>query len=261
MSSNAKFILGGKTWSYSSVSSYETCPYGFSLSYIEMEERRGNAFSDFGLLVHKILEMYFNEELELEELLDYYEENYYDSMYYNFPIYPSNMAQNYYDSGHEYFENFKFNKALYKVIAVEDTIFSNHNGIKLVTKPDLILKEKSTGKYSLIDFKTARLKPLGKQRDIQITQYMRQFLLYCYFFWVEKDIEINNIEIWFIRNNQIINKDVDPMQIAETMEWFTGTIDKILDEEDWKPNLSKKNKYFCQEICSFRDICKYRNIS
>jgi len=260
MDNNAKFILGGKTWSYSSVSSYETCPYGFRLSYIAMEERQGNFFSDFGLFIHKILELYFTNELELDDLLDYYEENYYDSMYYNAPRYPANMAENYRSAGRKYFENFKFDKTLYDIVAVEDTIFSTHNGIKLVTKPDLILKEKSTGKYSLVDFKTARLKPNGKQRDTQIAQYMRQFLLYCYFFWVEKDIQINNIEIWFIRNNQIIIKDIDPMQVAETMEWFTGTIDNILNEENWDPNLSKKNKYFCSEICSFRNCCQYNNI-
>jgi len=86
---------------------------------------------------------------------------------------------------------------------------------------------------------------------------MHQFQLYAYIYWIEKDIEISDIRIWFIRDGIEVVKEVDPMEIQKTMEWFEGTINQIKNEEDWPPNISSKNNYFCKQICGFRESCPY----
>lgn len=250
------FILDNMKFSYSSANSFNGCPYGFFLTYIEVENRADNAFANFGSLVHETLEKYFKGELEAWDLAGYYTSHYGEAIKVAFPPFPVGMAQQYYDSGLEFFDNFEFDKNLYDIIYIEESIESEYNGIKLSVKPDLILKEKSSGKTILIDYKTARMKK-GKEFQKQIDEYLHQFYLYSYFLWQVKNIEINEIHIWFIRDGVKHIEIVDAMKVQETMEWFENTIKQIKVEEEWKPNLSKENKYFCGQICSNRFGCRY----
>jgi len=252
MTNNYDFILKNRRWSFSSVSSYNMCPFGFELTYINDEERETNVFSDFGLLVHSTLEKYFLDELEIWDLLEYYVDHFDEFLKSIPPAFPKNMVEIYYNAGKEYFENFDFNKSSYEVIAVEETIDSTYNGIDLVVKPDLILKEKSTGEYHLIDFKTAKLKSTKKDKEKQLNTYMNQFNLYAYFFEIEKDIHIDKIIIWFIRNGVEVVKNVEPIVVQNTLDWFEESVNNAINEEKW-PAIS--NGYFCQEICSNRFIC------
>ena len=245
-------------WSFSSANSFENCHGGFKLTYIDAEERIGNAFSDYGSFVHLILEKYFKDELKLNELADFYQNNYNNYMFNNFPTYPEGMGANYFTSGKNFFEKFNFDKSLYDIIFIEDYINAKFNNILLTVKPDLILKEKSTGKYILIDYKTAKLKT-GKAYKEQISEYKRQFLLYSYFLWTEKNIEIKQLKIWFIRDNKEITIDVDVAETMETMDWFETTIRHIKNEKEWKFNNSKENSYFCNNLCGVRNSCPMKN--
>jgi len=252
MTNNYDFILKNRRWSFSSTSSYAMCPFGFKLTYIDDEERETNVFSDFGLLVHSTLEKYFLNELEIWDLVEYYVDHFDEFLKSVPPAFPANMVEIYYQAGLKYFENFYFDKSLYEVISVEETIDSNYNGIDLVVKPDLILKEKSTGEYHLIDFKTAKLKTAKKDKEKQLDTYMNQFNLYAYFFEIEKKIHIDKIIIWFIRDGTKVVKNVEPVSIQNTLDWFEKSVNKAINEEEW---VAINNGYFCQEICSNRFIC------
>jgi hypothetical protein len=188
------FILDNMKWSYSSANSYETCKGGFKLTYIDIEDRINNAFSDYGNLVHETLEKYFKDELKEDELLAYYEDNFDNFVENAFPVYPPGMRENYYKAGVGFFGNFKFDKELYDLIFIEDFINAEYHGIKLSVKPDLIIREKATGDCFLVDYKTAKMKS-GKQYKDQIEEYKRQFLLYVRFLWTERDIEIKKLKI------------------------------------------------------------------
>ena len=252
MTNNYDFILKNRRWSFSSTSSYNMCPFGFRLTYIDEEERETNVFSDFGLLVHSTLEKYFLDELEIWDLVKYYVEHFDEFLKSVPPAFPANMVEIYYQAGLKYFENFDFDKSLYEVIAVEETIDSTYRGIDLVVKPDLILKEKSTGEYHLIDFKTAKLKNTSKDKKEQLNTYMNQFNLYAYFFEIEKKIHIDKIIIWFIRDGVEIVKNVEPIAIQNTLNWFEKSVNNAINEEEWS---AISNGYFCQEICGNRFIC------
>jgi hypothetical protein len=250
------FILDSLKYSFSSANSYETCKHGFRLTYIEAEERIKNAFSDYGNLIHKTLEKYFTSELEVWDLLDYYINNFGEFVQTDFPPYPAGMRDNYYQSGLEFFDNFEFDKSKYEIIFIEEPIESEYHGIKLIVKPDLILKEIETGKYILIDYKTAKIKS-GKNKIKQLEDYKKQFYLYCQFLWLEKNIKIDEIHIWFIRDKVKEVIVVDPIVAQNTLDWFEDTIHKIKQETEWSPNNTKENAYFCSQICSVRSVCKF----
>lgn len=246
------FILDNMRYSYSSVNSFLTCPYCFYLTYIENEERIGNSFADFGLLIHKTIEEFFRGNLKEDQMLNYYKDHWMEYVKTPFPVSPPGMMQGYYNSGVDFFTKFHFDKDAYEVLFIEDEIRSVYHGIQLVVKPDLILKNKETGDHILVDYKTAKIKSTKKDKEKQLEDYLKQMNLYCMFLWLERNIEVKEIQIWFIRDavRKIIK--ADPMKMAENLFWFEDTVGKIKQEVEWKPK--EKRDYFCDQICSMRSL-------
>lgn len=249
-------VLENMKFSYSSVNSFLTCALGFKYSYLEVEDRMGNAFADFGSFCHKILEKYFKDELEVWDLTTYYQEKYAEAIKCSFPSFPPGMAENYYNQGLNFFDNFTFDKSKYEIIGIEEKLETKFGDINLTIIPDLVLKDIETDEYILYDYKTANLfTKAGKVDKKKLEDIKKQMSLYVYFFWYIKGIEITKVKIWAIRNNKLIEYDYDPVQGAETLEWFTSTIEKIKKEEEWSANTSES--YFCNQICSSRSFCPF----
>jgi len=257
--SSYDFILDNMRYSFSSVTNFEGCKQNFYLTYIESEERRQNCWGQFGSYCHLILEKYFSGELEHSELKDFYISKYTENVYLPFPRFIKNAAENYYNNGLNFFENFTFDKTLWEILLIEADIKTEHNGIKLTVKPDLVLREKSTGKNILIDFKTANgYKANGKLDSTKMLNYLRQFYLYCYFVWQTQGIAIDEIHVWFIVNGKTHIEIFDPVKAQEAVEWFLGVIEEINQEEEFVGNTSNGNKFYCENLCSFGDgTCKY----
>ncbi len=251
-------IIDNIKFSYSSLSSFNLCKNMFSLTYLDYEERESGFFGEFGLFCHLLCEKFFKGELEVWDLAKYYEEHYSENVVTLPPPYPVGMGEKYFLSGLEFFENFKFNRENYEVISIEDSFDSEYNGIKLIIKPDLILRNKKNGNYVLLDYKTYKLKD-NKNDDERMDGYKKQLYIYSYFTWLEKKIEINKIFLWFIRNDRLVEIEVNPLEIQKALDWIEETVARIKSEVEFEPNLSKKNEYFCFNICSCKNSCKYRN--
>ena len=61
-------------FSFSKLSTYHTCPYQYYRNYIKRQHGENNGFSEYGSVVHEILENYFRGNLEVFELEQKYEE-------------------------------------------------------------------------------------------------------------------------------------------------------------------------------------------
>jgi CRISPR/Cas system-associated exonuclease Cas4 (RecB family) len=231
----------------------------WKLTYLDCNERLANGFSQFGNLVHTALELFFKGELEVWDLVDYYTENFDRQITESFPPYPVGMRDSYYQDGLTFFENFKFDKSKYEILGIEDNLHPIYRGQKFIAKPDIVLKNKSNKNNILLDYKTSKLGVNKKYNEKKIEGYRKQLELYAYFLWTEKNIEIDKIFLWFIRNNEFVELDVDRMKIMDTLDWATKTIEDIKVEENWEPNNSKENKYFCENLCGMRILCKYKN--
>ncbi len=252
------FILEDMNFSYSSASTFHTCAYNFYLTYIEMEPREGNWFSDYGSHIHEVLEKYFRNELESYQLSDYYSENYDKNVTHNPPPYPNGMAQKYREQGQLFFDYFSFDKSLYDILIIEDMIKTEFKGIKLVVKPDLILKEKSTGKNILFDYKSSTpFLASGKRDKKKFEGYIKQLYLYKYFINKVQGIQIDKIILWFPRLDRMEEIEINEKEELKTIEWFTNTVKDILKEEEFKADTS--NKYFCENLCSMFSKCRFAN--
>ena len=60
-------------YSFSKLSTWWTCPYGYYQRYIEHKAGIGNAFASFGTFVHELMEKYAKGEAELWDLPQIYE--------------------------------------------------------------------------------------------------------------------------------------------------------------------------------------------
>jgi CRISPR/Cas system-associated exonuclease Cas4 (RecB family) len=251
------FILNNIIYSFSSVNTYETCPFAFKNIYILAKERKGNFYSAYGSFCHNILEKYFKDELEIWDLSKYFENNFGKEITEIPPPYPKNIVDIYYQDGLNFFENFEFDKNKYEIILIEDKIESKHKDFKLVVKPDLVLKDKTTNEYILMDYKTKKLKN-NKYDEETIEEYKKQFYLYAYYIFLEKQITVSKILIWFIRNNQLVELPIDHYQITNVLDWFESIVTKIKQETEWKMNNNKKNQYYCSQLCGLRDMCEHK---
>lgn len=251
--------LENMKFSYSSVSSFNTCAYGFYLTYIQYEQRSGNFYSDFGSFLHLILQKYFEGELEIMELASYYEEHYEENVKSDAPPYPAGIADRYYADGLRFFEEFDFNKDNYEVVFVEDIIETTHNDIKLVVKPDLVLKDKKTGEYLLLDYKTSNpFSKDGRPDKKKMADYRKQMYLYAYFINHNRDYKISKIRLWFVRVNKFDEFDYVEEDAGDVVNWFFNGILNIKFEEEFPPCDTVKNKFFCQMLCSVSSSCEYK---
>jgi len=251
-------ITENMTFSYSSVTSFITCPLMFKLTYIDSEKRSGNWYSDFGLLMHETLEKYFKNELDIIELSSFYETNYSKIVTSTPPAFPRGIAERYYNDGLEFFNNFDFDKNKYEIISVENKIETVYNNIKLVLKPDLVLKEKKSGDIILFDYKTSDPFKNGKTDKKKLEEYKRQMYLYAYFISHTTDIKINKIKLWFVRINKWYEFDYVEKDAGDVIDWLFLKVLDIQSEENFEHCDTTKNKFFCQMLCSVSEKCPFR---
>ena len=251
------FVLDSMRFSYSSVTNFITCPWQFYLTYIQCEERGKNWWSDYGLLIHEILQKYFEGKLDTMELSSFYESNYSKIVTSSPPPFPAGIADRYYADGLEFFNNFDFPKNKYEIVSIEDKVETVHNGIKIVIKPDLILRKIDTDCIYLVDYKTSDPFKNGKTDKKKLEEYHRQMYLYAYFINHTTDIKINKIKLWFVRVNKFDEFDYVEEDAVKVINWLFDNISNIQKEEDFPPCNIEKNKFFCSQLCSMRPFCKH----
>ena len=185
--------------SYSSVNTFHSCKYAFKKLYQErIAERANNYYGQYGTAVHETMEAYLTGAVGLQTITDFYEKVYKEIVTCKIPM---GNATNYFLAGKTFFDNFiGLDKC--EVVAVEKRLEFKYKDVNIVAVPDLILKEKSTGKYILFDYKTSSVKDKKDAENKVLSEhYNRQMWLYVWAIWEVMDITIDNIWIWFIRSN------------------------------------------------------------
>lgn len=261
MSSSYGFILDTLRYSYSSVSTYETCPFAFKLAYIDQVKREQNFFSDYGLLIHACIEQYFRNNLESFELVDYFNEMYSIYIKNPAPSFSPGMEERYRKSGEEFFKNFSFNRNGYEALDIESTIeFTLPSGTLFTARPDLVLKNKKTGKLSLFDYKSSavfktNVNGFETTDTKKLSGYMRQAYIYAYALRTQKNYNISNIVIWFTRpeKKHIVKwdkakEDIAIARLEKTIEWIKNDENFMYDNS---------NPFFCENLCNVRNSCPY----
>ena len=138
MDSPYKDKLDNRRWSFSSVNCYNTCPKAFYLTYLTEQPKQDNAFAQWGTFGHSLLERYYRGELELWDLGEKYREEYDTEVTEEFPYH---MADSYYHSGEEYFDNFQGDFEGCQILGVEQYVELDIRGYTYIGYIDLLVKD------------------------------------------------------------------------------------------------------------------------
>lgn len=255
--SDYDFIIDNMTWSFSRLESFDQCPLGWKMKYIDCEEGESNAFAEYGSYVHKLLEEYLKGELSSLELAFVYENGFDDAVPTDFP--PNkyvDMKESYFYKGLEYFENFEdvLNDP-YEVIGSEQKVNFQIGDNRFVGFIDLLAKD-SDGKIIVVDHKSATLKwtktgKVSKQSAEKLESYKRQLYLYCKAL-IDEGIQPDYLCWNFFNDKRIYKILFDPNEYEAALQWATETIDRIRATDEFEQH---EDWYFCHNICDMRNLC------
>lgn len=247
-------------WSFSRVSS-EACMYNFYLTYVNEDKGAENAYSQFGSLCHKAIEKLLKGELSLFNVAEWYEENYSEYVTYDFPPNKyTDIGQDRYNKGLEYFQNLMFDFDKYEILGVEKEYHFHVGKYPFKGFVDAIYRDKETGEIIIRDHKSSTFKykkdgSLSKTSMPQFEHYKMQEYIYS----IPVIEEYGKVD-WLTWNMFCDQKELKvpfvQEELEKTIEWAIKSIEKLEQEVLWLPDNS--SSYFCANICNHRGTCPYR---
>ena len=244
-------------WSYSRLTTYETCPYCFKLAYIKDLRKKyetPSAFSQYGSFCHELLEMYFKDDIPDFLMLNYYNEHFTQNVTCDFP--PNrytDLAQKYYKQGQDYFESFIGFEDKYKeILEIETEFFFNVGDYKMKGFIDLAARNYYQ-QIEIIDHKS-KSKPKSK---VEKEKLYRQLYLYSipifekYNQWPSRlNFNMFKLQDWYC-------KDFSIDELEQSKMWALGIIHDVENDTEFNAIDPKKDKmdYWCNFVCGMREIC------
>lgn len=238
-------------WSFSKLSTFETCPRAFQLQYLQDPPlpKQQNAWAEYGILCHAILEEFAKGELPVNQLTAEYKERYPDVVVHNFPPYPKGYAEKAFQQGIDYFESFSGFGDQYEVVSTEEYFHLNIGSYSFVGISDLVLRDKSTGELVVVDHKTKSESSMKNEIDL----YKKQLYIYAEHVKNKYGQYPSQIQFNMIKSNRPIVEKFSIEKHEETLQWVEDTIDYIFFEQDW---IAKPNQYYCRYICPVFQHCE-----
>ncbi len=241
------------TWSFSRLSAFEECPYGWFLKYIKESKEVPHFFAQYGSLAHKILQKYYTGELTSKDLIEWYITLYPRKV--TAPPPNATIAKSYFKAGYDYFKYFTTDD-YDEIIGIEKKVNFSVDKIPFVGYIDLICH--NANNIIIIDHKSKDLKPISecKKKDLStFNESLKQ--LYLYSIPVKEEYGRFPDELIFncYRTRVVIKESFDVNKLEETKQWALDTINKIKDCEEWEP---KPDYWKCRYICSVCNSCEYK---
>lgn len=243
----------GHVYSYSQLSSFDGCPYGFYLQRIERMEQTQNAFAEQGTLIHDLLDQWAKGVLTAEQLPDEYERRYPDEVLCSWPrmLASKGYAEKTYNQGLHYFQNFDEFRG-YTVVAAEEKFRTDIAERPFIGIVDMVLRDQITDELIVLDHKSKSLASFRKSED----EMYRQQLIYSKYIKEKYGVFPDRLMFNLFKEDGL--KQERPFvesQYNEALAWATDIIEKIesYDIVDWLQ--SKDQDFFCTELCSMRKHC------
>ena len=239
-----------KRISYSQYNQWVTCPYKWKLNYIDkLGEFTDSIHTLFGTSMHEVLQTYltvmYNDTVKMADALPL-EKMLQHRMKYN---YSQIMERNggevfceqkdmeeFYSHGLIILEWFKknrgkyFSKKGYELVGIEVPInYDLPNDIKFIGYMDVVLYNKVSGRYKIIDIKTSTM---GWNKWMKADKNKTdQLLLYKQFYGAEKGISLDKIDVeYFIVKRKLYEKVDFPQRRVQTFSPASGkpSVNKVI---------------------------------
>ena len=248
------------TYSYSQLSSFDECAYGFYLQRIEgLQEESSNAFSERGSLIHDLLDQWAKKKLTKAEMAEEYEKRYSNEVVTAWPrlLASKGYAKKAYETGLEFLHSFdEFNG--YQILSAEEKFTLDLPLTDGSTRPfvgiiDMMLRDISTGDLIICDHKSKSLQSFKKNEN----EMYRQQLLYATY--VNEQYGQWPDRLMFHLFNESGTKMERLFSLEdyrETIAWATEQIKGIEEYSmlDWL-TCKEKSDFYCWNLCNARNSC------
>lgn len=248
-------------WSFSKLAAFKQCPMSFYLTYVEnpgSEDELPGYFSEYGSLMHSILEQYYKGNLPVFCLADEWRSRYESEVIVAPPPFPKGFGEKNYDAAIRYLENFEGIPDGYKVLSVEKKFVLDIGGYPVSGIADLVLCDTALQPdIIIVDHKTKSMASMKKEYQIYRMQ------LYLYAIWCKQEYGVYPKTLRFNMVKDMVNIDepFDETMVDVTKKWFLDGIREIeaCDMfEDWHSCIGAeetKEPYFCKWICGVNPSC------
>lgn len=254
-----------KHHSFSSLDCFDKCKYMYYIKYVLGEDgaeeylAEGNYYAEVGSFMHEILAKIFEGTLSIDDAPNYFIEHYDESVFYKVK---KSIMDKIYDLCLDYLatEDFSWTKG-YEVVGVELRTELTIQGYNFLGFIDLLLRNTETSEYWLIDHKSAPYPfrkdgtgVLAKSKK-SFESYKRQMYLYCH---AVKQLygEFPQKITWnHFKEKKLATIPFQMEEYEDTIKWFSETIKKIEEEENFEPT---KEFFHCTFICDYRNCCEYK---
>ena len=245
-------IISDMVWSYSRLTTFEDCPYRFYLNYILHQPKEPRFFSDYGTLMHKILELYLKGEMKREDMLPYYLTRFSTQIRGAAPH--IEMYRKYLNQGVQYLTDFSFP---YTPVAVEKQLDFTINGKPFTGVIDCVARDGD--QLVIVDHKSRLLhNRSGKQRptksDEELDKYLRQLYLYSIPVKEEFGRYPDRLEFNCFRSGELVSEPFRMERLEYARTWASKLIDTIIENDVWNPSIEQ---WKCTYICDLCANCEY----
>lgn len=235
-------------YSFSKLSSWWVCPYGYYQRYIEHKAGIGNAFASFGTLVHELLEKYAKGEAELWDLPQMYEWMFDAAVPEKFPYNRyTNLKKSYYEQGLSFLKRFQGYENV-EILGVEEEFTVDIDDWQLTGFIDICFRDEN-GKLIIRDYKSKA----SFKNDAERHQYARQ--LYLYSIYVHQKYGVYPDELQFL----MFRKKDEPVRIEfnmddfnEAVQWAKDTVQIIRGAIDYP---AQCEDFYASNLCNHREYC------
>lgn len=253
------FIVDTMTWSFSRLTSYDSCPYGWKRKYEKCEDDESNYAAENGSAVHKTLEMYLKGEVGLWDLPMIYEDLYDQMVTHQAPYnrYTDIAVKTHFEC-QEYFNNLVELDNKYEILGVELEERFKLDKYEFIGYIDLLLRDKLTGEITVSDHKSHRFKFL-KNGNISKTdlpdleKYKKQLYLYSINI-IQEYGRVDYLRWNLFRQQKELIIPFDNQEFEDAKMWALNTIHSI---ENDNRNDPISGTYYCYNLCGYRYNCPY----
>lgn len=241
-------------WSYSRLSSFESCRYGWLLKYVfHRKSKTPHFFSTYGTFLHSILEQYLSGKLARDDLVPYYLEHYDDEVCGEAPS--EKVEKGFFNNALAYLEHIDF--PFKDIIETEKKVRFEIGGYHFVGYIDVLARQGKS--LHIIDHKSHGLRnrsgrKIQTEYDKELDRYLRQQYLYAIPIREEFGKFPKTISFNCYRHGRFITEKFDPYFLANTKKWVMDQISLIKAERNWE---ASPDKFRCKFICDVADYCKY----
>jgi hypothetical protein len=217
--------------SFSEFSKYQSCGHRHLIEkYLKLVGEETSIHLIFGNSIHKAIELGIKDKSSVEERVLNFREDFSREMHNNLKNSPDfNELDNYLNQGENIIKTLSTEKILekYNIVGVELPLYEKIYSIfHFKGFIDLILQDKKTNRYVIVDWKTSgeAWDVSKKKKDIT---FMAQMRLYKYFFARKQGVSFDEIDCKYVVLNRLKSKKCPELGYGEiqSVEIFSDVND------------------------------------